>query len=374
MHAQNKGWGYLPGPGVTNENSCGEALSLFLTQQFALGQGFPSPYTGFTANTSQNWLNSSLPTSNPSSTRFYDKTTTSPGFDYGSRADYINSTRPYPGNGPGTGCSMLFLYYLFHQLGFTINQIIANAPGFTGGVLNATAPLRGVYKNLTNDDSDPFPFFKQLLDVAYPENVVSSIPGTNPDDPWPLASFQYWGVKNTFGKDEVSDLISSSGGLYANGFSLALDGFNRQVLGGATPATPTISFAGTTCRPSAAPTVIFQFADPKIPQRVLFNYDVHFDSSALGAFPASGETPEPGNASIGVLGQTFPTQTEFFFLAGADPYFANVLPNPSDPPKQNPPWLSQDLRVFTAVPRAVPVPVPAGTYVAPASHPVPPGV
>ena len=80
-------------------------------------------------------------------------------------------------------------------------------PATPDGVLNATAPLRGVYKNLTDDDSDPFPFFKQLLDVAYPENQVSSIPGTNPDDPWPLASFQYWGVKNTFGKDEVSDLI-----------------------------------------------------------------------------------------------------------------------------------------------------------------------
>jgi Listeria-Bacteroides repeat domain (List_Bact_rpt) len=373
MHSQNKGWGFLPGAGATNENSCGEALSLFLTQQFALGRGFPSPYTGFTANTGNTWLNTSLPTSNSNSTRFYDKTTTAPGFDYGSRADYINSTRPYPGNGPGTGGSMLFIYYLYHQLGFSINQIIAAAPGYTDGVLNSTAPLRGVYKNLTNDDSDPFPFFKQLLDVAYPENLVSSIPGVNPDDPWPLASFQYWGVKNTFGKDEVTDLINSSAGLYANGFSLALDGFNRQVLGGATPATPTISFAGTTCRPSAPPTVVFQFADPKIPQRVQFNYDIHFDSSALGAFPATDETPEPGNASIFVLGQNFPTQTEFFFIAGADPYFSNVLPNPSDPSKQNVPWLSQDLRVFTVVPRAFPVAVPTSTYVAPPSHPVPPG-
>lgn len=373
MQRQNKGWGYLPGPGVTNENSCGEGLSLFLTQQFALGQGFPNPYTDFTTPTANTWLNTSLPASDSNSTRFYDKNTTSPGFDYGSRADYVNSTRPYQGNGPGTGCSVLFIYYLFHQLGFTINQIIAAAPGYTGGALNAIAPLRGVYNNLTGDNSDPFPFFKQLLDVAYPENVVSSIPGTNPDDPWPLASFQYWGVKNTFGKDEVSDLIASSSGLYANGFSLALDGFNRQVLGGATPTTPTISFAGTSCRPSAPPTVIFQFADPKIPQRVLFNYDVHFDGSALAAFPASGETPEPGNASIGVLGQTFPTQTEFFFVAGADPDFSNVLPNPSDPSKQNPPWLSQDLRVFTAIPRAIPVPVPSSAYVAPASHPVPPG-
>jgi hypothetical protein len=50
-----------------------------------------------------------------------------------------------------------------------------------------------------------------------------------------------------------------------------------------------------------------------------------------------------------------------------------VLPNPSDPPKQNPPWLSQDLRVFTAVPRFQNVPVPSEGYVAPLSFPVPPG-
>jgi hypothetical protein len=203
---------------------------------------------------------------------------------------------------------------------------------------------------------------------------VSSIPGTNPDDPWPLASFQYWGVKSSFGKDEVTDLIASSGGLYTNAFSLALDGFNRQVLGGATPATPTISFGGVTCRPSAPPTVIFQFADARIPQRVLFNYDVHFDSPpGLGPFPASDETPAPGNASIGVIGKTFPAQTEFFFIAGADPYFANVQPNPSDPSKQNPTWLSQDVRVFTAVPRVRSMPVPAPEYVAPPSFPVPGG-
>ena len=75
---------------------------------------------------------------------------------------------------------MLFIYYLFHQLGFTIEQIIAAAPGLQDGVLNATAPLRGVYKNLTSDDSDPFPFFKQLLDDAYPETRCRPFPGRTP--------------------------------------------------------------------------------------------------------------------------------------------------------------------------------------------------
>jgi Listeria-Bacteroides repeat domain (List_Bact_rpt) len=374
MSGQNKGWGFLPG--VNDEESCGEGLSLFLTQQFALSRGFASPYTSFTANTANGWLNSSLPSSNPASTR-YVKNSDGSTTDFGSRFDYVNSVLPYPGNGPGTGCSILFIYYLYHQLGFTIPQIIAAAPGYdSNNQLKATAPLRGVYQNLTGDNSDPFPFFKQLLDTAYPPDQVSSIPGVDPDDPWPLASLQYWGVKNTFGKDEVNDLVANSGGIYTNGFSLALEGFNRQVLGGANPATPTISFGGVTCRPSGPPTVVYQFSDPRIPQRVLFNYDIHFDGPpALGTFPTTGETAVPGNAQISVLGQTFSTETEFFFLAGADPYFVNVLPNLADPASQNVPWMSQDLRVFTVTP-GLPggqVPVPSPQYLAPPQYPVPPG-
>jgi hypothetical protein len=180
MQSQNKGWGFLPG--VNNEESCGEALSLFLTQQFARMRFFPNPYTGFTANTASGWLNTSLPAADPASTRFVKNNGTTT--DFGSRFDYVNSVLPYPGNGPGTGGSMLFIYYLLHQLGFTIEQIIAAAPGYPA--LNAEAPLRGVYKTLTGDDSDPFPRFKQLLDAAYPESQVSSILGDNPDDPWPL--------------------------------------------------------------------------------------------------------------------------------------------------------------------------------------------
>ena len=95
MQGQGKGWGFLPG--VNNEESCGEGLSLFLTQQFELSQGIATRYTNATAN---GWLNSSLPASNPKSTRFVtnpDGSVT----DFGSRFDYVNSTLPYPGNGPG---------------------------------------------------------------------------------------------------------------------------------------------------------------------------------------------------------------------------------------------------------------------------------
>ena len=225
---------------------------------------------------------------------------------------------------------MLFIYYLFHQLGFSINQIIAAAPGYDkNGNLNATAPLRGVYNNLTGDNSDPFPFFKQLLDVAYPESQVSSIPGTNPDDPWPLASFSTWGVKNTYGKDEVTDLIASSGRLaglrlLARARRVQPPGAGEHHAGNAHHLfrwrhLPSIDALRrlSVLRPEGSTARAVQLRHP-----------LRFRPPTLGPFPASGETPEPGNASISVLGRTFSAQTEFFFIAGADPYFANVLPNP----------------------------------------------
>ena len=120
MGAQDKGWGYSSGVG--NEESSGEALSLFLAVQFQLNSGLGISW--LSNGTPATWLNTSLPASNPSSTEF-DGTT-----HYGSRKDYVNSTLPFAGNGPGTGCSLALIYYLFHQFGFSsIPQIIAAAPG-----------------------------------------------------------------------------------------------------------------------------------------------------------------------------------------------------------------------------------------------------
>ena len=53
---------------------------------------------------------------------------------------------------------LLFIYYLFSQLGFSVNQIVAAGAN----------TLAGVYKNLTGDSSDPFPAFKQLLEDSFP--------------------------------------------------------------------------------------------------------------------------------------------------------------------------------------------------------------
>jgi hypothetical protein len=355
MLAQNKGWGFAAGVG--DEESCGEGLSLFLTVQFQLdilgGGGL------FNTGSGNAWLNSSLPASNPASTEF-DGTT-----HYGARKDYVNSTLPFPGNGPGTGCSIMFIYYLFHQLGFSIPNIIAAAPGLdSSGNPITGACLRGVYQNLTGDTSDPFPYFASLLAAAYPPDQVASIPGSNTDDPWPIGFLSFVGAKNTWGKDEVGDIVSK-GATYSDGFYLALDGFSQDIVGGGKPSVPTIAFVGVTTTLSAtSPNVVSQSNNPKIPQQILFAYDVKF-TQPVGPFPTSGETPAAVNSSINVLGAPFPAATEFFFLAGADPYFTNVVNSSTGPNNVTAPWLSEDLRVFTATPGAS----PASQY----QHPVPGG-
>ena len=139
MRAQNKGWF-----GSGTEGSQGEGLSRFLGAQFLASNGFGNPPVGFT--NSNLWLTTS-------------------------RDDYVNNINPTD-DGPTaiTGCSLLFIYYLFSQLGFSISAIVAAG----------ASPLAGVYRNLTGDTGDPFPFFKQLLDRT------STITTGNLDNPFPL--------------------------------------------------------------------------------------------------------------------------------------------------------------------------------------------
>jgi hypothetical protein len=154
MRVQGAGTWLRPSPGgwfgSGTEGSAGEGLSRFLAAQFLAVNGFGNPPPAF-AN-SNVWLRSS-------------------------RADFVNNIDPTD-DGPDatTGCSLLFIYYLFAQLGFSINAIVA-----------AAAPtLRGVYTNLTGDPNDPFPLFKELLDTAFPG--TSTITGPNLDNPFPLGN------------------------------------------------------------------------------------------------------------------------------------------------------------------------------------------
>jgi hypothetical protein len=153
MLSQNKGWFAADG---SNEGEAGEGLSRFLSTEFLRQSGLGNAMPGF--DTARFWLNSN-------------------------RLDYINNVDEHD-HAPDekSGCATLFIYYLSYQLGYDIQKII-----------NAAAPtLAGVYRNLTGDAADPFPAFKQMLDVAFPRTapdgtpIDSVIPGLNPDNPYPL--------------------------------------------------------------------------------------------------------------------------------------------------------------------------------------------
>jgi len=318
MMAQNIGW-FQGG----DEGSKGEGLSRFLSSQFlaqngSLGLGIDASYA-----VADLWLNSP-------------------------RQDFVNNDPDNNGYNATNGCTTLFIYYLFHQLGFTINQIVGAG----------ASTLAGVYANLTGDTGDPFPFFKRLLDGAFPSQTTSAVPGPNFDDPWPLGILSFVVDKSSFGKDEVNDVINSaSNGAFTNSFWLVLEGFNLQVLGAATPTLsgPANSLTGVTLPPNAAGAEYERPTDQLAPQRVRFPFDIDFAAASLTFFPLSGSPPvlKVLNGSITVIQKAFNAATLFELVAGADPYFTNV-----DPSQNNVFYLSQDLRVFTATPALNNTPVP----------------
>jgi hypothetical protein len=113
---------------------------------------------------------------------------------------------------------------------------------------------------------------------AYPPDQVASIPGPNSDDPWPIGFLSLVGAKNTWGKDEINNIIgTNTGGTYTDGFYLALDGFSLNIVGATLPSIPTIAFGGVTAGLSATlPNILRQSSNPKVPQQIQFAYDVEF--------------------------------------------------------------------------------------------------
>ncbi|MDA1764240.1 hypothetical protein PDK32_28895, partial [Bacillus cereus] len=158
MSSQKKGWygGKFDPSG--NEGSAGEALSRFLATQFLIIKGLGTKEPGF--DLANSWL----------------KSTT--------RTDYVNHVDFRDANiDEKTGCAILFIYYLYAQLGYDINHIIAAGP-FSSGELSE------VYHNLTGEAIDPFPSFKKLLDHAFPGTSTIPESSSNPDNPFPLPSVQ----------------------------------------------------------------------------------------------------------------------------------------------------------------------------------------
>ena len=183
MLMQSNGWrqGYQ-----NNEGSCGEGLSRFLAQQFllinqfSLGSGGALLFSGL--ETSHLWLNSP-------------------------RNDYVNHvSRTDNAPDPLTGCALLFIYYLNAQLGFGIEEIVANG----------ASELSGVYTNLTDDFADPFPFFLKLMNAVFPptwpNGPAISIPGSNPENPFPIVQQMHITCIDKPSRTSTTDHILSVGG------------------------------------------------------------------------------------------------------------------------------------------------------------------
>ena len=148
MRAHNRGWF-----GAGTEGSQGEGLSRFLAARFLSFNGLGNPPAGF--DNSNRWLASN-------------------------RLDWVNNIRAGD-DGPDevTGCSLPFIYYLFSQLGFPVDDIIAAGANTLGGV----------FRNLTGEiTANPFPRFKRLIDSYFPG--ASIITGGNLDDPFPLKNLR----------------------------------------------------------------------------------------------------------------------------------------------------------------------------------------
>ena len=108
----------------------------------------------------------------------------------------------------------------------------------------------------------------------------------------PLGTLAFWTDKNTFGKDEVQDVINTQGGKWEKAFWLVVEGFSKDSFGALAVSVPvpTGSFAnipGVTV--SQNPDIDFENgANPGAQQRIRVAFDITFTSSALSHFPASG--------------------------------------------------------------------------------------
>jgi hypothetical protein len=307
-----------------NEGSAGEGLSRFLgTQLLIQKHGATGGEPGY--DITNYWLNSP-------------------------RTDYVNNVQPGDnGLDPVTGCASAFVYYLFTQLGCGINQIIANS----------AKELSGVYQNITGDGSDPFPYFKNLLDTGYPG--TATVTGPNLDNPWPIAIVSFVGVKSTFGAGESKDIVDSQSGLVSGAFTLWIEGLSKtsfaslNIQVGAFTGT-FAGLQGVTIAPNPLGPQFESGVSDFAPQRIQIPFDLHLTAPFLNQFPNSGTATyglsvSLNAASIPVTASQASTQIEL--VASADPYFTNL--NSSD---SNLPYLSQDLRVFTVTPGLNATPIP----------------
>lgn len=178
----------------------------------------------------------------------------------------------------------------------------------------------------------------------------------------PDGSFVFLTLKNTFGKDEVSN-AASHGQSFTNAFYVMIDGYTPNQVG----AMPAITLSGPFA--AAVTTAGFQqgaaipedAGSPDTPQRVLIPFTINTIPGS--AFP-TGAAPLVLvlEARATINGTPHSAEALFELVAGADPYFSNLGSDQGDE------WyLSQDLRVFQAGPGApstpfVPYPSSGSAY------------
>jgi hypothetical protein len=328
-------------------DSSGEGLS-----QYTGIQIFPVGHYDYYGSWVQGWLNGT------------GTTNQGPPSPNAARSDWVNTT--YTGSNVGSvfvhgdgdpvsfGCALGFLYYLTVQLGFSIEQVISSY----------SSNLASCYHTLTGDNSDPFPLFAGLLNSVYPAGTPATLPGSVPDNPFPIAEVQFYAKKDTFGLDESKDIIDTQGGLVSSAFWVVIDGFSQHSfqtlgiqVGSFTGSFETLQ--GVTITPNPAGAQFEDGVNSTTPQRIRIPFDITLSSAFLNQFPATGVSSPYGlSVSLTSSGTTVtgsPASTEFELVAGADPYFNNI-----DPTQNNEPYLSQDLRVFQGVPEINNVPFPGG--------------
>ena len=337
-------------------DSSGEGLSHYAALQLFLSGHNAYYNAGGNQIFVQNWLNGDG-TTNPGTAP------PNPG-----RSDWVNNT--FTGakvggvqvNGDGDpvsyGCALAFIYYMTVELGFSINEVIANYSG----------NLASCYHAVTGDASDPFPGFLGILSHVFPAGQTATLTGTNPDNQFPIAEVQFYAQKNTFGKDEAKDIIDHQGGLISQAFWVVIDGLSRQAFQslGVQVAPFTGAFAnleghGVHIAPNPIGPEFQNGVHPKSPQRIRIPYDITLSQALIDEhhFPDSGTSP-PLDLSTSLTAGGSPVSgssatMDFELIAAGDPYFTNI-----DPAQNNQPYLSQDLRVFGAAPAINNTPFPGG--------------
>jgi hypothetical protein len=334
-------------------DSSGEGLSHYCALQLFLNGSNDYYNAGGNQVFVQNWLNGDGAT-NPG--------TTSPN---SARSDWVNNT--FTGakvggvqvNGDGDpvsySCALGFIYYLTVELGFSISEVIANYSG----------NLASCYHAVTGDPADPFPGFTGILGHVFPSGTPATLTGANPDNPFPIAQVQFYAQKNTFGKDETQDIIDHQGGLVSSAFWVVIDGLSRQAFQNlgvqVSPFTGTFAnLPGVKISRNPAGPEFQNGVHPKSPQRIRIPFDITLSQAIMtpvSQFPGSGVSlPLDLSTDLTVGGSTVSGSSatmDFELIAAGDPYFTNI-----DPLQNNEPYLSQDLRVFGAVPKFNSTPFP----------------